>query len=549
MTFSRTPAFMRAATALALLAASALFICGCARKTQVERAANDGILLMGNKVEPSTLDPQLTSSVEEGNIQRAIFEGLIGPNPANLSPEPALAESWDISPDGLRYTFHIRKNACWSDGEPITSNDFMFSWKRLLSPELAASNAQLVYCIKGAKDFNEGKNKDFSSVGISAPDAQTLVVNLNNPTPWFLSILMYPTTYPVPRRTIESCGDALDRSNAWTHSPKLVTSGPFTVAEWRTNSVLVVKKNPRYWDAAKVRLNAIRFFPIENLNIEETAFRGGQLHVTDSVPVNKIAFFSKRKDPALHIAPYLGIYYYAFNVKHPPLDNPDVRRALSLAIDRDAITQKLLSGTQTTAKSFVPKGIGSYAPPETVGFDLVKARELLSKAGYPEGKGFPKLEILYNTSDTHRTIAEAVQAMWKQNLGIDIALRNEDFNSYVATRSSRNYDIIRATWIADYPTQFSFLEILKSDSGNNHAQWKNAAFDAEIAKAMTAAGDAERNAACEKAESLALDEAAIAPIYHLSNTRLISPYLHGWEANLMDWHPYKYMWLEAPAKK
>lgn len=548
MKLTRIPVIFRAATALTLVVASAVFLCGCSRRTQAEKAAEAGILLFGNKVEPSTLDPQLTSSVEEGNIQRAIFEGLISPNPSNLSPEPAVAESWDISPDGLRYTFHIRKDALWSDGEPVTSDDFMFSWKRLLSPELAASNAQLVYCIKGAKEFNEGKAPDFSTVGISAPDAHTLVVELNNPTPWFLSILMYPTTYPVPRKTIEACGDALDRSNAWTHSDKLLTNGPFVIKQWRTNSVLEVTKNPRYWDAAKVKLNGIRFFPIDNLNIEETAFRGGQLHVTDSVPVNKIAFFSKRNDPALHITPYLGIYYYAFNVKHPPLDNPDVRMALSLAIDRDSITKNLLSGTQKTAKSFVPRGIGSYEPPEVIGYDLEKARTLLAKAGYPDGKGFPKLEILYNTSDSHRMIAEAVQAMWKQNLGIDVALRNEDFNSYVATRSSRDYDIIRASWIADYPTQFSFLEILKSDSGNNHAQWKSAEFDADIAKAMTTADEAGRNAACEKAESLVLNDAVIAPIYHMSNTRLISPLLHGWDANLMDWHPYKYMWLGKAAQ-
>jgi oligopeptide transport system substrate-binding protein len=549
MTFRRLSAVFRFLTGAALLAAGMFLTTGCARKTQTEKAAEAGILLMGNKVEPSTLDPQLTASVEEGNIQRALFEGLVSPNPKNLSPEPGVAESWDISPDGVRYTFHLRRDAAWSDGTPLTSADFLYSWKRLLSPELAASNAQIFYCVKGAKAYNEGKTKDFSTVGISAPDARTLVVELDHVTPWFLSILMYPTAYPVPRQSIEACGGEFDRSNPWTHSDKLATNGPFTLAKWRINSVIEVRKNSQYWDAAKVRLSAIRFFPIDNQNIEETAFRGGQLHVTDSVPVNKVAYFSKRGDPALQIAPYLGIYYYAFNTKHPPLDNRDVRRALSLAIDRDAITQKLLSGMQKTAKSFVPRGIGDYAPPEVVRSDVAEARALLAKAGYPEGRGFPKLEILYNTSDAHRMIAEAVQAMWKQNLGIEVALRNEDFNSYVATRSSRDYDIIRASWIADYPTQFSFLEILKSDSGNNHAQWKSAEFDALLAQAMSASDEKVRNDCCRKAEGLALDDAAIAPIYHLSNTRLISPLLHGWEPNLMDWHPYKYMWLEAQAAK
>jgi oligopeptide transport system substrate-binding protein len=521
---------------------------GCSRKTQAERAAEEGILLMGNKVEPSTLDPQITYSVEEGNIQRALFEGLVSPNPKNLSPEPAVAESWDVSPDGLRYTFHIRKAAVWSDGTPITSEDFLFSWARLLSPEIASSNAQLMYCIKGAKAFNEGTAKDFASVGVKAPDPQTLVVELENPTPWFLSILMYPASYPIPRRTIEACGGVYDRSNAWTRSDKLLVNGPFRMAEWRTNSVIAVVRNPRYWDAANVRLNGIRFFPIENLNIEETAFRGGQLHVTDSVPINKVGIINKRGDPALHICAYLGIYYYAFNTARPPLDNPDVRMALSLAIDRDAITEKLLNGTQKAAKSFVPKGIGDYEPPEIVHHDLALAKELLAKAGYPGGKGLPRLELLYNTSDTHRTIAEAVQAMWEQDLGVAVSLKNEDFNSYVATRTSRDYDIIRASWIADYPTQFSFLEILKSDSGNNHAQWKSEDYDKKIAAAMQSSNDAERNKLCHEAELLVLQDAAVTPIYHLSNTRLISPMLHGWDDNLMDWHPFKHMWLEAAVK-
>ena len=550
MALSHSTTTIVARAAIGCILVFSVLCTGCKKSaTQADKAAAQGILLIGNKVAPSSLDPQLTTSVEECNIERALFEGLVSPDPKTLAPEPALADKWEVSADGLRYTFHLREGAAWSDGTPLTSADFLFAWRRLLTPSMASINAPLLYCVRGAKAFNEGKSTDFSTVAVSAPDARTLVVELEQPTPWFFGILMHPATCALPQKFIFSCGGAFNRSNGWTRKTDMPSSGAFVMAKWQSNSVIEVVKNTKYWDAAKVRLNAIRFFPIDSTNVEATAFQGGQLHITDTVPVNKVAHLRKEHDPALRMEPYLGVYYYAFNTQHKPLDNPDVRNALSLAIDRKAIAEKLLGGAQIPAQSFIPDGVGGYEPAKLVTMDVARARVLLAKAGYPNGAGFPKFELLFNTSENHRMIAEAVQAMWKQNLGIDVELRNEDFNSYLSTRGAGNFDILRASWVADYPTAASFLDLLRSDSGNNFARWKSADYDRLMNESKTAASDVARNELYRKAESTMLNDAPIMPIYLYNTTRLISPDVHGWYGNAMDWHPYKYVWLEATKTK
>jgi len=527
-----------------------LTLAGCGKiHTQADRASQQGILLIGNKIEPSSLDPQITTSVEESTIEFAIFEGLVSPDPKTLDPRPALADKWTVSADELTYTFHIREGARWSDETPVTSGDFALSWKRMLSPELASINAQLLFCVKGAKAFNEGKTTDFSTVGVTAPDAHTLVVALERPTPWFMSILMHPATYAVPVAFVAKHGALSDRSSGWTRKKHVPASGPFAISRWQTGSMIEVTRNAAYWDAATVGLNIIRFFPIDSANVEETAFRGGQLHITDTVSVGKIASMLKNGDKSLRLDPYLGTYYYALNTTRKPLDNPDVRLALSLAIDRDAITQKLLGGAQKTATAFMPEPIGGYDPPRIVATDVLRAKELLLKAGFPDGTGFPKLELLFNTSENHRMIAEAIQAMWKANLGIDVDLRNEDFNSYLGTRKNGDFDILRAGWVADYPAAASFFDLLRSDSGNNFARWKSARYDELIEQSCNATSDEARNAAYRDAETLMLGESPIIPIYAYNTMRLVRPDVEGWYPNAMDWHPFKYVRLKTPDTK
>ncbi len=531
-------------SACALLALASLSGCGKGL-TQAEKAAQEGILLVGNKIEPNTLDPQISTSVEVFGISFALFEGLVSPNPHTLEPEPAIAESWDISPDGLRYTFHLRSNARWSDGSAITSADFLFAWERLISPELASGNALMLLDIKGARAFNEGKSKDFSSVAVTTPDAHTLVVELENRTPWFLSILMHPSTVPIPRKSVEAAGGVFDRTNGWTRSADMLCNGPFVMTSWEPNRMIEVRRNPHYWDAQKVSLNAVRFLPIESINTEEMAYRGGQLHVTQSVPINRISQLRAQGDKALRISPYLGVYYYIANTSRAPLDNPDVRKALSLAIDRKILTEKLLADAQNPAESFTPKGIRGYEAPSAVSHDAEKARELLGKAGYAKGEDFPRIELLFNTSENQRKIAEAIQAMWKEELGIEVLLRNEDFSSYVATRNSGSFDLARGSWVADYPSAASFLDLWRSGSANNFARWSSADYDRLMNAATNAGSEAERNALYSEAERLLLDNAVVIPIYHYNSARMISTTVQGWHDNLMDWHPYKYISLKA----
>ena len=534
----------RAAVPGALIAALALAACSRG-PTQAEEAAAQGIIVIGNKVEPTTLDPQITTSVEESNIERALFEGLVAPNPETLAPEPALAEKWEKSADGTRYTFVLRKNLAWSDGTPLTSRDVLFSWRRLLEPSLASANAQLLFCVKGARAYNGGKRHDFSEVGIAAPDAATVVVTLERPTPWFLSILMHTSLAVLPENSIRAGGEPFLRANGWTRAPGMLTSGPFVVEKWEAGRVLALRANPRYWDAATVHLKGLRFLPIESINVEDTAFQGGQLHVTDTVPVGKIAFLRRQGNPCLHVDPYLGVYYYALNTDKPPLDNPLVRRALALAIDRRAIAVNLLGGAQREAKSFCP-ALDDYSPAEMLAYDVAQAKKLLAEAGFPEGRNFPHIEILYNTSENHRMIAEAVQAMWKQNLGIDADLRNEDFNSYLGSRAGGDYLVLRAGWVADYPSAFSFLDLLASDANNNFAHWKNPEYDALLDRAKGAATPGESAALARQAEALLLSEMPVIPIYLYNTTRQISPAVRGWQPNSMDWHPWKYVSVEPP---
>jgi oligopeptide transport system substrate-binding protein len=536
--------FFRLLPVAALATTPALFS-GCSRgTTQADTAAAQGILIVGNKVEPATLDPQLTTSVEEQNVERALFEGLVAPNPRTLAPEPALAEHWTMSEDGCTYAFHLREGLKWSDGTAITSADVLFSWRRLLAPEMASANAVLLSAVKGADSFNAGK-AGFDTVGLAAPDSRTVLVTLERRTPWFLSILTHPALAVLPRKSIEASGGAFERSNGWTRAPGLLSSGPFVMEAWESGRRIELKANPDYWDAATVRLKGLRFLPIESITVEDTAFQGGQLHVTDTVPVGRIAFLKRQKNPALRVDPYLGVYYYALNTSHPPLDNPDVRRALSLAIDRRAIAVNLLGGAQRPARSFVP-AVEGYPPCEELGCNADEARRLLSQAGYPGGAGFPKLELLYNTSENHRLIAEAVQAMWKEVLGIDVDLRNEDFKSYLGSRQKGDFDILRASWIADYPSAFSFLDLLLSGGGNNFARWANPEFDRLVEEAKNAQSPEESAALARKAEALLLAESPVIAIYHYNTTRQIHPGVRGWEPNPMDWHPWKYVFVDPP---
>ena len=346
---------MRSAVGLLASVLCLLAVGGCAkRETTVERGNREGVLHYSIGSEPSDLDPHIVVALADSKIIGALFEPLVTFEPVTLAPKPALAERWEISADGLTYTFHLRANAKWSNGETITAQDCVDSWHRILTPSLAAGYADWFYILRGAEAFNKGRTKDFSTVGVAAPDPHTLVVTLAHPAPYFLQVLLNSPWRPVNVRSIAAFGDPYQRGTPWTRPGRLVSSGPFVLKEWNAHQHILVEKSPTYWDHAHVRLNAIRFYPIDNMDAEERAYRAGQLHVTWALPLSKVLPLQRENSPALRIDPTLQTYFFRLNVRRPPFDDVRVRRALALSIDRQLITDKILPGGRQPASSFVP---------------------------------------------------------------------------------------------------------------------------------------------------------------------------------------------------
>jgi len=526
-----------------LAALLALALCGCSRSTNVQTGDAGQVLHRGINPEPSDLDPHMATQTSYYTVLSAILEGLTSEDPVDLHPVPGVAESWNISPDGLTYTFYLRPGAKWSDGSPVTSEDFIDSWRRMLTPALGATNASQLYVIQGAEAFNKGDSA-FSQVGLRARDSRTLTVTLEHPAPWFLSVLSSPAWLPVPIATITKYGDLAHRGTQWAVPGRWVGNGPFVLSSWHRGQDIVVDKAATYWDAARVRLNSIHFHVFESIDAEERAFRSGQLHVTEAIPPAKIDAYRKESPGLLRIDPLLGTYFLRVNTRRPGLNDAKVRRALALAIDREAITGRVLRGGQTPAYAFTPSGLGGYAPQADLRQNIEEARKLLADSGHAGGAGVPRLELLYNSSESNRLIAEAIQEMWRRDLGIEVSLTNEDLKSTEGARSTGTYDLLRSSEIADYADPSAFLEIWKGDSGNNFTGWSSPDYDNLLFTAVRTPEEAARNALYAKAEALLLREAPIIPIYHYTHVFLIRPSLHGWNPTLLDHHPYKGVFLQ-----
>jgi oligopeptide transport system substrate-binding protein len=530
-----------------LLAAAVLALAGCgSRETAVERGNREGVLHRGIGADLPVLDPHLANGVSDYTVLSALLEGLVSEDPVTLAPVPGVAESWKVSPDGLTYTFTLRTNARWTNGDPVTASDFIRSWRRALSPALAADYAYLMHIADGAQAFNTGALTDFSQVGFSAPDARTVVIRLSHPAAHFLSMLNNPVWLPVHMDTVERLGATDSRANPWARPESFVGNGPFKLREVRPGQRVVVERDPGYWDAAAVQLREVHFHVIESLDAEERAFRAGQLHVTEALPVAKVRHYRESQPELLRIDPYLGSYFYRLNTARPPLDDARVRRALALAVDREAIVERILGGGQLPATSFTPRGAGSYAPPQIVRTDFAEARRLLAEAGFAGGAGLPQIEILYNTSENHRLIAEAIQEMWRRELGVDVSLANQDFKVTLDARRTGNYQVLRSVWIADFPDASSFLGVFTSASGNNHTGWTDASYDRLVGSATRATAGPERDAIFREAERLLLEAMPMIPIYHYTHVFLIQPSVKGWHPTLLDRHPLKHVRLESP---
>jgi oligopeptide transport system substrate-binding protein len=531
--------------ALALLS----FFPGCTkRQTLVEAGDHDQILHIGNGTEPQELDPDIVTGVQEYHIIMSLLEGLVTEDPVDLHPVPGVAERWDISPDRKVYTFHLRTNAKWSNGDPVTAQDFWESYKRILTPSLGSEYSYMHFVVKNAEAYNTGKITDFSQVGYKVIDDHTLQITLNNSTPYFLSLLTHQSWYPVNIRTVAKYGDPSLRGNKWTRPGHYVGNGAFVLAKWRVNDVIEVRKSPTYWDRDRVRLNAIRFYPIDNEDTEERAFRAGQLHITETLPLSKIDYYKANYPGLLKIGPYLGTYFYRVNVTKPPLNDKRVRKALAMAIDRGSIVTNVMKGGQLPAYNLVPPGTAGYTSHTHLEENIAEAKRLLAEAGYPGGKGLPTIELLYNTSEAHRTIAEAIQQMWRTRLGVNAQLVNQEWKVYLDSQRTLNYQVCRGSWIGDYVDPNSFLDMWLTGGGNNETGWSNPEYDRLIAQAAATADPAGRLEVFQKAEAILMDEMPEIPVYFYTRVYLKRPEVKGWYPTLLDNHPYKYVYLESEKK-
>ena len=527
---------------LMIFAPCCLLLGSCQRETQVEQATRDGILLVGNSNEPKGLDPHIVSGVIEANILRALFEGLVISDPQSDTAAPGGA-ALEVTPDANAtvWTAKLRPDGKWSDGVPVTAQDFAFAYERLLTPELGAKYAEMLYFLKGAENFNKGKTRDFSTVGVEVIDDLTLRLTLRGPTPYFREILKHYTWTALPRHVVLKYGKIGQRGNLWTRPENIVGNGPYRLKSWRRNDHIEVERNSHYWNAANVILNGIRFLPITNYYTEARMFRDGQLHLTYAATPEVVDLMKKKNPAALRQEPYVGTIFYRYNTTRKPLDDVRVRQALSFAIDRQAICDHVFRGYRPAYAMTPP--MGSYDPPHLAGFDKGKAQRLLAEAGYPGGKGFPRLKVLIASRETAATLAQAVQAMWRETLGVEVEIENKEWNAYLVATQELDYDIAAAGWIGDYLDPLTFLEMWTPGNGNNNTGWENPAFVSQLQRSFQETDGSRRFEHLHQAESILVEDAPVLLVAWQARNYLVHPSVEGWHPLLLANNPYQFIRL------
>ncbi|WP_432408005.1 peptide ABC transporter substrate-binding protein [Wukongibacter sp. M2B1] len=480
--------------------------------------------------DPDSIDPHKATSVGASIIMQNIFEGLVRTN-EKMEQDPGAAESWETNEDKTVWTFHLRKDAKWSDGKPVTAEDFIYGWKRAVDPATACEYAYMLDPVKNATKIYSGE-LGVDELGIKAIDENTLEVTLEQPTAYILELFAFPTYFPVRKDVIEK------NPEAWEFDPETsITNGPFKLAEYTQNDVLKIVPNENYWESDRVKLDEMRFVFITEQSTGLAAFEAGDVDGIDDVPIQEIPRLQADNEDFI-IAPYLGTYFYCFNVTKEPFTDVRVREALTKAIDRNAIVTTVTLGGQMPATGFVPPGImvggedfreagGDYGI-DPMSAQVEEAKKLLEEAGYPNGEGFPKVTLRYNTSENHKKIAEAIQEMWKKNLNIDVELENMEWRVFIPARQNGDFTIARHGWIGDYNHPMTFLDMFLSESGNNDPQWHNEEFD-ELIYAAKREGDPKKAAELmHKAEDLMMEEMIVLPIYYYTHPMMMKGYVKGW---------------------
>lgn len=533
---------------LTLVISALLSACGTG-ESNVTQGNREGILHYGNGAEPQGLDPHVVTGVPENHLIRALFEGLAVKNPITLEPEPGVAERWTFNEDRSVITFYLNPNAKWSNGEQVTAHDFVWSWNRALHPETGNLYAYMLYPVKNAEAYAKGDVNEFSEVGVKALDETTLQVTLNAPTPYFIQLMDHYSTFAVHPETLLKFGKMTDRFTPWTRVGNIVSNGAFVLEDWALNRHIKMIKNQEYWDKDNVSLNGVVFYPTENEVSEERMFRVEQLHRTEGVPLDKVPVYRAIPESPYMQDPYLGTYYYLVNIDRPPVDDVRVRQALSMSLDREQLARTVMQEVVIPAYSITPPGTLGYQPPKLFDFDPEKARQLLAEAGYPNGEGWPGLEIIYNTNEAHRKIAVAVQQMWKKYLNVDITISNQEWKVYLNAVSQRDFQVARRGWIGDYVDPNNFLDLFITDGGNNNTGFANDYYDEMILQlAPRAPTEEERFAIFHEAETLLMQQMPIIPIYTYATRHLVHPSVEGMSANLMDSLNLKYVKL-VPGRK
>ncbi|HPA18121.1 MAG TPA: peptide ABC transporter substrate-binding protein [Verrucomicrobiae bacterium] len=512
---------------LAVLAFSG---CGAAR----ERAD----LVFINGVEPESLDPAIISGQPEGRLVMALFEGLTSRDAAGVVG-PGMAERWEVSPDGREYTFHIRGGARWSNGDPLTAQDFVRSWERTLNPLTTSPYSELLFSVDGAEDYAKGKLTDFSKVGVAVVDDRTLRVRLRAPTPYFLELCAFQTHYPVHLSSIERYG--ID----WIKPGKLVSNGAYRLVEWRINDRIRLEANPHYWRAASVRLKTVEALPISQATTAFNFYSTGLADLTlDKGVVPPMLLDELRKRPDCHIAPVLATYFYRFNVTRKPFDDPRVRRAFAMALDKQFIVGRITRNGEPAAGSFTPPGIRGYDPPRGLPHDPDAARRLLAEAGYPGGSGFPPFGLLFNSTEQDEEIAVAVQDLLRRELGVRVELRRQEWKVYLNSLNRLDFDMARSTWVADYPDPNTFLDCFVTGRGNNRTGWSNARYDSLLDASNRTLDPAARFGLMRRAEEILVEgDVPIAPVYHYVGVKLYDARrIGGIVLNPIDEYPIREMY-------
>jgi oligopeptide transport system substrate-binding protein len=536
---------LRRSSFLVAILATLVLAAGCAKKETAATSATGTaaparkILRYGNGAEPQDIDPHIVTGVPEHRLIITFSEGLVSEDP-QMNVIPGVAEKWEISPDGLVYTFHFRADAKWSNGDPVTAQDFVQSYQRALTPALGCEYSYMLWLVVGAQDYLEKKIADFAQTGFKALDARTLQLTLRQPAPFLLHAMNHYAWYPVHIATVKKFGGMDRRSTVWTRPENFVGNGPYVLKEWKPNQIIVATRSPTYWDREHVKIDEIDFYPVELADTEERMFRTGQLDITNEVPLTKVAVYRREQPNSLRVDPWNGLYYYRFNVKRKPFDDVRVRRALALSIDRESLVKNVTLADEQPAYNFVPQGLLGFKSNHTFKADLAEARRLLTEAGYPDGKGFPPVELLYNTLEKHRVIAEALQQMWRKNLGVEITLYNQEWKVYIDAQHSRNYQFQRAGWIADYVDPHVFFDIWETGGGNNDTNWGSPEYDHLLHSALSAPNDAARYAIYQQMEKILIDEMPVMPIFYYTRARLVNPRVKGFFTTPVDNYPWKY---------